>query len=133
MVARGTGNMRMTMLSAWLSIAVGLLLGVAQLYRNWGDWEHSLTWGVDVFAAGVMVAAGLLALRKRTTRLLPVGWAFGIGLYASALLNHLTVMLSVEPGVLYDAKRQLVMIISVLMVVLLAGLALVLFDRKKPA
>lgn len=125
------GDKHMTMLSAWLSIGIGVLLGGAQLYRNWGHWDNWMGWGVDIFAALVMVVAGLLALRKRTTRLLPVGWAFGIGLYVSALINHLMVMLTVEPGPLYDAKQQLVMIISVLLVLLLAGLALVLFDRKK--
>ena len=121
----------MTKLSAWLSIGVGLLLGAGQLYRNFDNLDRWLTWGVDVFAASVMIVAGLLALRKRTTRLLPVGWAFGIGLYMSALLNHLTVMFDVGPGALYDAKQTLVMIISVLLVLLFAGLGLVLFDRKK--
>lgn len=123
----------MTMLSAWLSIGVGLLLAAGQLYRNWGNWDGLLSWGVDIFAAAVMVVAGLLALRKRTTRLLPVGWAFGIGLYVSALLGHLTAMLTVDSPALYDAKQQLVTVIGGLLAILLAGLALVLFDRKKPS
>lgn len=120
----------MTTLSAWLSIGVGLALGAAQLFRNWGKWDNWMMWGVDVFAAAVMVVAGLLALRKRTTRLLPVGWAFAIGLYVSAVLNHLTTMLTLEPGPYHDAKQQLVIIISGILVLLFAGLAMVLFDRK---
>ena len=121
----------MMTLSAWLSIGVGVVLGAGQLFRNWGNWDQWMSWGVDIFAAVVMVVAGLLALRKRTTRLLPVGWAFGIGLYVSALVSHLMVMLVVEPGALHDAKRQLVVIISGLLALMLAGLALVLFDRRK--
>jgi hypothetical protein len=132
MIAAGElGDQRMMTLSAWLSIGIGVLLGGAQLYRNWGNWDQWMGWGVDIFAALVMVVAGLLALRKRTTRLLPVGWAFGIGLYVSALVSHLMVMLRAEPGALYDAKRQLVVIIVGLLALMLTGLALVLFDRKK--
>jgi hypothetical protein len=124
----------MTKLSAWLSIAVGVVLGVAQLIRNWGNWEapqNWMTWGVDIFAALALIAAGLLALRGQATRLLSVAWAFAGGLYVAGLLNHLIGVLVLEPGPVHDARQQLAVILSGLLVVVLGGLGLALFDRRR--
>lgn len=120
----------MLKLSAWLAIAVGLLLAAGQVARNYDNMENVQTWAVDVFAGLVMVASGLLALRKQTTRLLPVGWSFACGLYVTAFITHLTIMQEAS-GDWYIAEQRLVFIIGGLLTVSLAGLALVLFAPKQ--
>ena len=119
----------MVKLSAWLSIVVGVLLAAAQLLRNWDNWANWPSWMVDEFAAVVMIAAGLLALRKRTTRLLPVGWSFACGLYISALIGHLNTMANSE-GELHMAAQKLVIIVGGLLGLSFAGLVMVIFGRR---
>jgi len=120
----------MVKLSAWMAIAVGALLAAAQLYRNYDNLENWMTWTIDIVAGLVMVVAGLLALRKQTTRLLPVGWAFAIGLFASGTFSHLNALRMVE-GQLYVAEQRLVMILGALDLVCLVGVALVLFAPRQ--
>ena len=119
----------MLKLSAWLAILVGVGVAVAQIIRNYDNWENWPSWMVDEAAAAILIAAGVAALRKRTTRLLPVGWAFAAGLYVSALINHAHVM-SLSTGALYAAEQRIVIIVAGLFAASLAGLALVLFDRR---
>jgi hypothetical protein len=127
--ALGHWGRTMVKLSAWLSIAAGITLGAAQLLRNWENWQNWPSWMVDEFAALVMIAAGLLALRKRTTRLLPVGWSFACGLYVSALIGHLNT-LAASDGELHVATQRLVVIVAGLLGVSVLGLVLVIFDRR---
>jgi hypothetical protein len=120
----------MVRLSSWLAIAMGALLAIAQLARNFNNPEHWMTWTIDVAAGLIMIAAGLLALRKRTTRLLPVGWAFALGLYAAAFLTHLTILQKAD-GEWYQAELRLVVILGGLLAATLAGLALVMFAPRE--
>lgn len=122
----------MLRLSAWLAILVGVGVAVAQLVRNYDNWENWPSWMVDEAAAAILVAAGLAALRKRTTRILPVAWAFAAGLYVSALIHHAHI-LSMSTGALYAAEQRIVIIVAGLLGASLAGLALVLFDRRNGA
>ena len=119
----------MIRLSALMAIAVGALLGVAQLARNYDNLANWPTWTIDVFAAVVLVIAGLLALRKRTTRLLPVGWSFACGLFASSFVSHWNTTRIVE-GEILAAEQRLVMIIGVLVALCLSGIVLVLFAPR---
>ncbi|MFZ5719473.1 MAG: hypothetical protein ACOY5Y_08410 [Pseudomonadota bacterium] len=118
----------MSKLSAWLAIAVGLMVAVAQIVRNYDNWENWPSWMVDEAAAAILVAAGVAALRKRTTRFLPVGWSFAAGLYISALINHAHI-LSLSTGAHHAAELRIVMIVAGLLAVSLVGLGLVLLDR----
>lgn len=122
----------MLKLSAWLAIAVGVSVAAAQILRNYDNWENWPSWMVDEAAAAILVVAGVAALRKRTTRLLPVGWAFAAGLYVSALINHAHVM-SLSSGALYVAEQRIVVIVAGLLALSLVGLALVLLDRRNAA
>lgn len=120
----------MVKLSAWMAIAVGALLAVAQIYRNYDNLANWTMWTIDVAAGIVMVVAGLLALRKQTTRLLPVGWSFAAGLFASGTVSHWNT-LKVVTGELYASEQRLFMILGVLDLVCIAGVALVLFAPKQ--
>jgi hypothetical protein len=130
--ALGEANMNMVRLSSWLAIAVGAILAVAQVARNLDNAERWMSWSIDVAAGLIMIAAGLLALRKQTTRLLPVGWSFALGLYAAAFLTHLTVLQKAE-GNWYEAELKLVLILGGLLSATLVGLALVLFAPREQA
>ena len=119
----------MVKLSSWLAIAVGALLAIAQLVRNYDNPENWMTWAIDVAAGLVIVAAGLLALRKQTTRLLPVGWSFALGLYAAAFLTHLTT-LQEATGDWYQDELRLTLILGVLLGATFVGLVLVMFAPR---
>lgn len=123
------GGARMIKLSAWMAIGAGLVLGAAQIARNHDNLANWMTWTIDLVAAAVMVVAGLLALRKRTTRLLPVGWSFGLGLYVSSFVSHWNAM-HVVPEEIYASEQRLVLIIGVLVAICLTGIALVLFAPR---
>ena len=124
-----TGTLGMVKLSAWLAIAVGVVLAAAQLLRNYDNWQNWPTWMIDELAAVVLVAAGLLALRRRTTRLLPVGWAFACGLYAAGVVSRWNA-LGPATAEAYGAEQRLMAAVAGLVGVSLVGLALVLFSRK---
>lgn len=119
----------MIKLSAWMAIAVGLLLGAAQAARNYDNLANWPTWSIDILAAIVMVVAGLLALRKRTTRLLPVGWSFGCGLYVSSFVSHWNAT-HIVTGELLEAEQQLTLIIGAIVALCLVGIVLVLFAPR---
>lgn len=119
----------MIKLSAWLAIAVGVVLGAAQIARNYDNWASWPTWMIDEVAAVVLVLAGLLALRKRTTRLLPVGWSFALGLYTSSFVGHWTAMHMVS-GEVFVSEQRLVVIVGLLAAVCVGGIALVLLAPK---
>lgn len=122
----------MTKLSAWLAIVMGAGVAVAQIVRNHDNWENWPSWMVDEAAAAILIAAGVAALRRRTTRFLPVAWAFAAGLYVSALITHAHA-LALSDGPFHAARQQLVFIVAGLLAVSLVGLALVLFDRRSKA
>ncbi|TAL30037.1 hypothetical protein [Phenylobacterium sp.] len=123
----------MLRLSSWLAILVGAGVAVAQVVRNYDNTERWMTWGIDVVAGLLILGCGIAALRKQNTRLLPVGWAFAIGLYASAFLTHVT-LLSRAKGDWHENELQLVMILGALLVASTAGLVMVMLAPKpKPA
>jgi hypothetical protein len=124
------GRGEMIRLSAWFAIAVGVVIAVAQIVRNNDNWENWSTWMIDEFAAVVLVIAGVLALRKQTTRLLPVAWSFAVGLYAGAAISHWN-GLKATSGETYAREYQLAILLAVVELIALAGLALVMFSKRQ--
>ena len=118
----------MLRMSAWLAVALGSVLAAGQLYRNWGNWEPWITWGVDVLGGLALVAAGALALRRADARYLPAAWGFTAGLYVSSLIGHSLRPRDVSPELLaaHDARA---LIVTALMAVSLLGLASSLLVR----
>ena len=116
-------------LSGWLAIAVGAVVVVAQIYRNWGNWGSWPTWAVDEFAAIALVVAGVSALRRPVTRLLPVAWAFACGLWLAGAIIHYNSLPQI-PGPHMAHEQQVLVLLGGLAVLTAVGLALVMFDRR---
>jgi hypothetical protein len=116
-------------LSGWLAIAVGLVVLAAQLYRNWGNWESWMTWVVDEFAALALIGAGVSALRRPVTRLLPVAWAFACGLWLAGAIIHFNSLPDI-PGAHLAHEQEISGLLGALALLTAAGLALVMLDRR---
>lgn len=123
------GGPEMVRLSAWFAIAVGIVVAVAQIYRNYNNWANWSTWMIDEFAAALLVAAGFLALRRQTTRLLPVAWSFVVGLYAAGSISHWNA-LKATSGETYASEYRLAILLTILEVVGLVGLAMVMLGKR---
>lgn len=119
----------MSRLAAWLAIVVAGPLFVAQLVRNWGNWEYWQTWGVDLLVAVLLASAGLAALRGAAPKYLAAAWAFATAMYLSSFVSH-QYHASHTEGAMHDAETRLTMIIGALLVACLAGAALSLFGRR---
>lgn len=122
----------MTRISAWLAIAFGLSLSVLEVLRNWDDWQWWPFWVVDYFAAALLVAGGVLALRRGVDRWLTAGWGFACAMFWMSYFGHLGDLM--QAGLGADAREQrLTMIIGVLFALTVAGLLLSLLGRTKRA
>ena len=134
MVAPGKGKASMgkltgRRLSGWLAIAVGAIVVVAQLYRNWGNWGSWMTWTVDEVAALALIGAGVSALRRPVTRLLPVAWAFACGLWVAGAIIHFNSLPQV-PGEHLAHEKEISALLAGLAALTAGGLALVMLDRR---
>jgi hypothetical protein len=121
----------MTRISAWMAIAVGLVLGAAQIMRNYDNLANWPSWSIDLVAAGILIAGGLLTIRNGMSRALATGWSFSGGLYVSALLNHTRNLQGAVDPAQAEVSQRLVIIIAGLVVATGVGLALTLFDPKR--
>jgi hypothetical protein len=119
-------------LSGWLAIAVGIVVVVAQLYRNWDNWGSWMTWMVDELAALALIGAGLSALRRPVTRLLPVAWAFACGLWVGGAIIHFNSLPQI-PGPHLAHEKEISALLAALAALTAAGLALVMLDRRNEA
>jgi hypothetical protein len=128
-----SGEFAMMRLSAWLSIAAGAVLGVAQAVRNLDNWANWPTWMLDEAAAAMMIAGGVLALRRGGSRGLTASWGVAAGLYGSALVSHLLALSDIHNPERRAAQGQLTMIIGALLVVAVVGLAMSLAEKPKGA
>ena len=119
----------MLRMSAWLAIAFGAVMTAGQTYRNWGNWDPWITWGVDVLGGLALVAAGLVALRRRTPRFLPAAWGFAAGLYVSSMIGYSLRSRDLSPELLAILDTRS-LIVSGLMAVSLLGLVSSLLARQ---
>jgi hypothetical protein len=76
--------------SARLALAFGLLLAVAEVARNWGDWQWWPFWLVDFVAAGLLVAGALATLRHhpRGPVWLTGAWGFTSAMFYMSFWSH---------------------------------------------
>lgn len=121
----------MTRISAIMAIAVGLVLGFAQIARNYDNLANWPSWSIDIVSAGILVAGGVFTIRNGMSRALATGWSFAGGLYVSALINHIHNLQTAMSEEYLQASQRLVIIISGLVVAIGVGLALTLFDPKR--
>ena len=119
----------MIRISAWLAIGFGLLLGVLEAVRNWGEWQWWPLWVVDYLGAIMLVAGGLLALRGFAERWLSAGWGFACAMFWMSFFGHLEGVL--QGGVTLRESR-LTQIIGAMFAITVAGLIFSLLGRQRP-
>lgn len=90
--------------SAVLAMFTRLLLALGEVRANWGDWQWWPWWLVDYVAAGLLILAGGLTLRRsdRGPLLLGIGWAFTAGMVWMSLAGN------IADGVDTDRNARLV-------------------------
>ena len=121
----------MMKLSAWLAIAFGLSVAVAQLIRNYDNWGQWPTWTIDEFSSAVLMTAGALTLRGTTGRFLAPGWAFACGLYFSSLISYWEKSTRFT-GEAHDFSQRFMLIVAAMLAITILGLALSLYRRRAP-
>ncbi|MEM9937235.1 MAG: hypothetical protein AAF768_00170 [Pseudomonadota bacterium] len=122
----------MIRLSAILALAFGGFLFVAEIVRNWGDWQWWPFWVVDYIAAGLLIFGGQRALNTGTVRWLTGGWGFTAAMFWMSFFSHIDQLRreADEHNGPVD-ETVLTTIIGVMLVVALVGfLGSLLGDRK---
>ena len=71
----------MTRNSAFLALGFGAFLAIAEIVRNWGNWQAWPFWILDVVAAGALVWGGLRTFSQGSPRLLSAAWGFAVGIF----------------------------------------------------
>jgi hypothetical protein len=78
--------------SARLAIAFGAFLAVAEVVRNWGDWQPWPWWVVDYIAVALLLFGGRAALPSRphpTPAPLCGAWGFTCAMFYMSFFSHL--------------------------------------------
>ncbi|MEO0983212.1 MAG: hypothetical protein AAFX03_11230 [Pseudomonadota bacterium] len=122
----------MNTFSAWLAVAFGLFLAVAEAYRNWGDWQWWPFWVVDYFAAFLLILGGWRVLLNRSGRLLVGAWGFAAAMFYMSLFTHIEA-LSAGANETYASgaldRPGLTRIIAIMTFIAFIGLFTSLFRR----
>lgn len=122
----------MTRQSAYLALAFGLFLAIAEIVRNWGNWQPWPFWIVDFIAAGALIWGGVRALSLGSSRLLSAAWGFTVGIFWMSFFSHVE-ELGAEVQNTYASgsvsEGSLTLIIGVMLVVAVAGLIMSLTRR----
>ena len=82
----------MIALSARIAIAFGAFLAIAEVARNWGDWQPWPWWVVDYIAVALLLYGGRAALPGRPLRnVTPLcgAWGFACAMFYGSFFSHL--------------------------------------------
>ena len=82
----------MITLSARIAIGFGVFLAIAEVVRNWGDWQPWPWWVVDYIAVALLLFGGRAALPGRARRSaapLCAGWGFTCAMFYMSFFGHL--------------------------------------------
>lgn len=120
----------MIKISAWLAVAFGLILGVLEAVRNWGDWQWWPFWVVDYVAATLLVVGGLLALRGPVERWLTAGWGFACAMFWMSFFGHYGDAMKAGAEVSVREQR-LTLIIGLMFGITVVGLVLSLLGKPR--
>ena len=119
--------------AAYLALAFGLFLAIAETARNWGNWQWWPFWLVDYVAATLLVAGATLTLRRhpRGPVLLAGGWGFASAMFYMSFWSHIAELDQPADGNLDQAP--LTLIIGVLWAITGVGFGLALASGREPA
>jgi hypothetical protein len=123
----------MTRNSGMLALGFGAVLAIAEIIRNWGDWQAWPFWIVDFIAAGALIWGGLRTLSQGSSRLLSAAWGFTVGIFWMSFFSH-TQALSEGTAQTYASgavsEGVLTLIIGAMLVAAIAGLVMSLSRRS---
>lgn len=123
----------MTRNSGMLALGFGAFLAIAEIIRNWGDWQAWPFWIVDFIAAGALIWGGLRTLSQGSSRLLSAAWGFTVGIFWMSFFSH-TQALSEGTTQIYASgavsEGVLTLIIGAMLVAAIAGLVMSLSRRS---
>jgi hypothetical protein len=119
--------------SARLALLFGSFLALAEVARNWGNWQWWPFWLVDFIAAGLLVAGASLVLRGRAqgAQVLAGAWGFTSAMFYMSFWSHIEHFNEPADGNL--AQGPLTVVIGVLWAVTIVGFVLSLLAGRKPA
>jgi hypothetical protein len=125
----------MITLSARIAIGFGAFLAIAEIVRNWGDWEPWPWWVVDYIAVALLLYGGRLALPGRVRRSavpLGAGWGFTCAMFYGSFFSHLASLN--EKGTGPIESHTLTAVIGVLFAITILGLFLAIAgSQREPA
>lgn len=77
--------------SSFPALVFGGFLGVAELARNWGNWQWWPFWLVDFIAAALLIAGAVLAGRghSRAPQVLAGAWGFTSAMFYMSFWSHI--------------------------------------------
>ena len=116
-----------------LALVFGAFLAVAELARNWGNWQWWPFWVVDFIAAGLLVAGGALLLRghARGLQVLSGAWGFTSAMFYMSFWSHIEHFDQPADGNL--AQGPLTVVIGVMWAITLLGFVLSLLAARRPS
>jgi hypothetical protein len=122
----------MITLSARMAIAFGVFLAIAEVVRNWGDWEPWPWWVVDYIAVALLLYGGRAALPSRSPRnATPLcgGWGFACAMFYGSFFSHLETLH--EKGTGPIESGPLTATIGALFAIAILGLALAIVGSHR--
>ncbi len=119
--------------SAQLALAFGLFLAIAEIARNWGDWQWWPFWLVDFIAASLLFVGSVSTLRHgpRGPVLLAGAWGFTSAMFYMSFWSHIASF--GQPAEGNVSQRPLTIIIGVMWGLTILGLVVSLAAKSKPA
>ncbi len=121
----------MIRVSAYLALAFGVFLFVAEIVHNWGDWQWWPFWTVDYVAAALLIFGGQRALKTGTLRWLTGGWGFTAAMFWMSFFSHVD-SLRRDGGAQHGTidEPTLTTIMGVMFGLALIGLLLALLGKR---
>jgi hypothetical protein len=118
--------------SAWLALAFGTFLAVAEVLRNSGEVQWWPFWVVDYIAVALLQWGAISVLwtpNDRSLSVLTAAWGFTVAMFYASFFSHIDAMQ--KTGVPFSLSNiqsatdepALTLIIGLLFVIALAGLA----------
>ncbi|MBP6010810.1 MAG: hypothetical protein KBA31_01175 [Alphaproteobacteria bacterium] len=132
----------MRVFSAWLALAFGTFLSVAEAVRNSGEVQWWPFWVVDYLAVALLMWGAVAILWRPSERgigILTAGWGFTSAMFYMSLFSHIST-LQTTGGEVAEINAQsaldepwLTVVIGVLFAVTLIGLATSLVAEMRRA